>query len=88
MSERDPLDLVGTVTWPTGEVATLFLDGTWSMPALPAFESMLKDLYSDPYPGPEHGPFGVRGLSELAEDVGGVAWILPREGPDDPDIVY
>jgi hypothetical protein len=81
---------LGSVTWPDdGPVATLFDDGTWSVPAMKWMESALKLAYSDAYEGPQDGPFGPSILAQLAVSVGGVAHIEPRDEPaGDGEVIY
>jgi hypothetical protein len=82
MMTTDQKSPIGSVEWPDGgPVATLFVDGTWSVPSRPALEPALKLVYSDEYQGPQDGPFGPGILSALASQVGGVAKVLPTTSP-------
>ena len=82
-------NVIGSVAYPDGgPVATLHVDGSWSVPGFEWAESVLKLAYSDAYEGPSAGPFGPAILHELAEAVGGVATIVPREAPEGDDIRY
>lgn len=96
-------EILGTVTWPDGgPVATLYVDGSWSMPGHEWQESTLKALFSDVYAGPSAGPFGPSALTALAEAVGGKADVVPKSAPgraavaaylgakldDGPEVVY
>lgn len=89
-------ETIGTVTWPNdGPVATLHVDGSWSVPGREWTEPGLKLALSDAYAGPQDGPFGAAALSELAEMVGGTVKLVPRQRPaeaddddDDDEIVH
>lgn len=79
--------IVGNVSW-EGGVADLHQDGSWSVPAHPWMEGILKLLYSDTYRGPSDGPFGVAILNRVARDLDGTATIVNLDTEDHPERVY
>ncbi len=85
-------DAIGSVTWPDGgTVATLRVDGSWSVPGSEWMESCLKLALSDDYQGPQDGPFGPKALADLAEQVGGTATVRPMDDPrsdDGEEVLY
>jgi hypothetical protein len=83
---RPAQEVLGTMTYPSGLVATLHVDGSWSVPGREWLEPTLRAIYSD-YGGPQEGPFGAKALADLARDVGGTFDFPDRPKPP-PGTVY